>query len=203
LFHKGCFKCVNCNGPLKLGNFAGIKGEYYCKPHFKQLFQLKGNYDEGFGGEQHKAKWNQKPATSTGSSSAPVVTKPPEAKTPPTQPAAQPAAQPAKQDSQAKVRPSLRGLSLEDVEGSHRVFRKYDTDNSGTLDKDEFLKVITDVMNERGKKLSGVVLKCTAEMHFNAADLDKSGTIDELEFMQIYSDMMLEFEKIEQKGTTS
>ena len=23
-----------------------------------QLFQLKGNYDEGFGREQHKTKWN-------------------------------------------------------------------------------------------------------------------------------------------------
>ena len=27
------------------------------KPHFKQLFKLKGNYDEGFGSEQHKYKW--------------------------------------------------------------------------------------------------------------------------------------------------
>eukprot|EP00211_Chloroparvula_japonica_P004555 CAMPEP_0119133618 /NCGR_PEP_ID=MMETSP1310-20130426/13461_1 /TAXON_ID=464262 /ORGANISM="Genus nov. species nov., Strain RCC2339" /LENGTH=620 /DNA_ID=CAMNT_0007124317 /DNA_START=224 /DNA_END=2086 /DNA_ORIENTATION=+ len=34
-----------------------MKGEYFCKPHFKQLFKLKGNYDEGFGGEQHKNKW--------------------------------------------------------------------------------------------------------------------------------------------------
>lgn len=32
-------------------------GVYYCKPHFKQLFALKGNYDEGFGKEQHKKKW--------------------------------------------------------------------------------------------------------------------------------------------------
>lgn len=36
---------------LSTGNFAGLKGKLYCKPHFKQLFQLKGNYDEGFGGE--------------------------------------------------------------------------------------------------------------------------------------------------------
>jgi hypothetical protein len=32
------------------------------QPHFKQLFALKGNYDEGFGKEQHKTKW----APSTG-----------------------------------------------------------------------------------------------------------------------------------------
>lgn len=29
----------------------------YCIPHFKQLFMEKGNYDEGFGLEQHKDKW--------------------------------------------------------------------------------------------------------------------------------------------------
>jgi len=40
-----------------LGNYAALKGVYYCKPHFKQLFALKGNYDEGFGHEQHKKKW--------------------------------------------------------------------------------------------------------------------------------------------------
>jgi hypothetical protein len=27
------------------------------KPHFKQLFMLKGNYNEGFGTAQHKMKW--------------------------------------------------------------------------------------------------------------------------------------------------
>jgi hypothetical protein len=25
------------------------QGVYFCKPHFKQLFALKGNYSEGFG----------------------------------------------------------------------------------------------------------------------------------------------------------
>eukprot|EP01121_Diplochlamys_sp_Union-15-3_P002430 TRINITY_DN1212_c0_g1_i2.p1 TRINITY_DN1212_c0_g1~~TRINITY_DN1212_c0_g1_i2.p1 ORF type:complete len:703 (+),score=204.05 TRINITY_DN1212_c0_g1_i2:100-2208(+) len=56
-FHKSCFKCTECKSTLKLGNYASLKGKYYCKPHFKQLFALKGNYDEGFGGEQHKKKW--------------------------------------------------------------------------------------------------------------------------------------------------
>ena len=27
------------------------------KPHFKQLFALKGNYNEGFGTEKHSAQW--------------------------------------------------------------------------------------------------------------------------------------------------
>jgi len=32
---------------LKLGNYAALEGKFYCKPHFKQLFALKGNYNEG------------------------------------------------------------------------------------------------------------------------------------------------------------
>lgn len=56
-FHKSCFRCASCKNVLSLGNFAALEGQYYCKPHFKQLFQLKGNYDEGFGREQHKKHW--------------------------------------------------------------------------------------------------------------------------------------------------
>lgn len=32
----------------------------YCKPHYKQLFKSKGNYDEGFGQKPHKELWNNK-----------------------------------------------------------------------------------------------------------------------------------------------
>ena len=72
VFHKaGCFKCTHCAKNLSPGNYAGMGGVYYCKPHFKQLFALKGNYDEGFGKEQHKTKW----APSTGGfEAAPVDT---------------------------------------------------------------------------------------------------------------------------------
>uniref|UniRef100_A0A8C9N3E7 LIM domain-containing protein 2 n=1 Tax=Serinus canaria TaxID=9135 RepID=A0A8C9N3E7_SERCA len=35
---------------LGLGSYAALHGEFYCKPHFQQLFKSKGNYDEGFGG---------------------------------------------------------------------------------------------------------------------------------------------------------
>jgi len=50
------------------------------QPHFKQLFALKGNYDEGFGKEQHKTKWapsvasfEAPPADSTAPSKASVA----------------------------------------------------------------------------------------------------------------------------------
>ncbi|PSN56309.1 hypothetical protein C0J52_07512 [Blattella germanica] len=35
-------------------------GKLYCMPHFKQLFISKGNYEEGFGLDQHKRKWNNR-----------------------------------------------------------------------------------------------------------------------------------------------
>jgi hypothetical protein len=56
-YHKLCFKCIECSMTLSMANFAQLNGKLYCKPHFKQLFKLKGNYSEGFGEEQHKDKW--------------------------------------------------------------------------------------------------------------------------------------------------
>jgi hypothetical protein len=87
-FHKACFRCKECNNVLTLTNFAAMEGVYYCKPHFKQLFKEKGNYDEGFGGEQHKMKW----AAGTGPGTAVAASPPADA---PTAPAAAAAARPA------------------------------------------------------------------------------------------------------------
>jgi len=55
-YHKHCFRCAHCNTTLKLGNYASLEGKVYCKPHFTQLFRLKGNYDEGFGREKISQK---------------------------------------------------------------------------------------------------------------------------------------------------
>lgn len=59
-FHKSCFRCEHCKGTLSLGNYASLHGRMYCKPHYKQLFKSKGNYDEGFGQKPHKELWNNK-----------------------------------------------------------------------------------------------------------------------------------------------
>ncbi|XP_054579399.1 xin actin-binding repeat-containing protein 2 isoform X2 [Eptesicus fuscus] len=64
-FHKSCFRCHHCNSKLSLGNYASLHGQIYCKPHFKQLFKSKGNYDEGFGHKQHKDRWNCKNQSSS------------------------------------------------------------------------------------------------------------------------------------------
>eukprot|EP01095_Lingulamoeba_sp_RSL-Kostka_P007476 TRINITY_DN238_c0_g1_i1.p1 TRINITY_DN238_c0_g1~~TRINITY_DN238_c0_g1_i1.p1 ORF type:complete len:275 (-),score=97.93 TRINITY_DN238_c0_g1_i1:108-932(-) len=65
VFHKTCMKCVHCNKTLNLGNYASLEGKYYCKPHFKQLFALKGNYSEGFGEKLPTEKWDQKSPSSS------------------------------------------------------------------------------------------------------------------------------------------
>jgi len=57
VFHKGCFRCHHCNRTITPGNFAALSGNFYCKPHFKQLFKSKGNYSDAFGQEDPKLKW--------------------------------------------------------------------------------------------------------------------------------------------------
>ncbi|XP_054979420.1 xin actin-binding repeat-containing protein 2 isoform X2 [Sorex araneus] len=64
-FHKSCFRCRHCSSKLSLGNYASLHGQIYCKPHFKQLFKSKGNYDEGFGHRQHKDLWTCKNQSSS------------------------------------------------------------------------------------------------------------------------------------------
>jgi len=57
IYHKKCFQCEVCKKPLSAGKFAALSGKNYCKPHFKQLFALKGNYSEAFGEEKPQAQW--------------------------------------------------------------------------------------------------------------------------------------------------
>ncbi|XP_069490222.1 LIM domain-containing protein 2 [Ambystoma mexicanum] len=65
IFHNSCFCCKHCNTKLSLGSYAALHGEFYCKPHFQQLFKSKGNYDEGFGRKQHKELWMHKEVESS------------------------------------------------------------------------------------------------------------------------------------------
>ncbi|XP_075229512.1 uncharacterized protein LOC142329075 isoform X17 [Lycorma delicatula] len=57
VFHKACFRCTQCGCILRMETYTLNNGQLYCLPHFKQLFIVKGNYDEGFGIDQHKRKW--------------------------------------------------------------------------------------------------------------------------------------------------
>eukprot|EP01089_Gocevia_fonbrunei_P019783 TRINITY_DN7111_c0_g1_i1.p1 TRINITY_DN7111_c0_g1~~TRINITY_DN7111_c0_g1_i1.p1 ORF type:complete len:214 (+),score=46.12 TRINITY_DN7111_c0_g1_i1:126-767(+) len=186
VFHKTCFKCAHCQKVLSLGNFAGLKKEYYCKPHFKQLFKLKGNYDEGFGGEQHKAKWQ--------AGGAPASTASPASNVTPT-PAAKPISTPVQATKPVTAKPSLSGLTMEDVEASQKLFKQFDLDGNGTLCKDEFHQLIAKIFEVSGKKVSQLVVRATADMKFASVDVDNSGDLDQLEFLVVYSEMLLQLEK--------
>ncbi|XP_012222841.1 uro-adherence factor A isoform X3 [Linepithema humile] len=67
IFHKQCFRCLQCNCILRMDSFTLNNGKLYCIPHFKQLFITRGNYDEGFGVDPHKNKW----ATNSNNSTSP------------------------------------------------------------------------------------------------------------------------------------
>ncbi|CAI6366543.1 unnamed protein product [Macrosiphum euphorbiae] len=56
-FHRSCFRCTQCQCVLRMDTFTWNNKRLYCLPHFKRLFISKGNYNEGFGVDQHKKKW--------------------------------------------------------------------------------------------------------------------------------------------------
>ncbi|XP_063977898.1 xin actin-binding repeat-containing protein 2-like isoform X13 [Diachasmimorpha longicaudata] len=70
IFHKHCFRCLQCNCVLRMDTFTLNNGKLYCIPHFKQLFIARGNYDEGFGVDPHKNKWS---TTTNSSTTAPAT----------------------------------------------------------------------------------------------------------------------------------
>uniref|UniRef100_A0A673B462 LIM zinc-binding domain-containing protein n=1 Tax=Sphaeramia orbicularis TaxID=375764 RepID=A0A673B462_9TELE len=61
ILHKNCFCCKHCTKKLSIHNYASLYGEFYCTSHYQQLFKRKGNYDEGFGHQQHKDRLNLDP----------------------------------------------------------------------------------------------------------------------------------------------
>ena len=48
IYHKRCFKCRECGTTLSARTYAKGNGNVYCKAHYTQLFQRKGNYHGGF-----------------------------------------------------------------------------------------------------------------------------------------------------------
>ncbi|XP_011505053.1 PREDICTED: protein-methionine sulfoxide oxidase MICAL3 isoform X3 [Ceratosolen solmsi marchali] len=73
IFHKQCFRCLQCNCILRMDTFTLNNGKLYCIPHFKQLFITRGNYDEGFGVDPHKNKWSSSNAGPPMSAAAPIA----------------------------------------------------------------------------------------------------------------------------------
>ena len=42
IFHKTCFKCTKCRRTLDVRTYSVNEGKFYCKPHFMELFRLRG-----------------------------------------------------------------------------------------------------------------------------------------------------------------
>ncbi|KAL8593451.1 hypothetical protein ACOMHN_053501 [Nucella lapillus] len=61
-YHKSCFRCSHCHCVLTPKTFAINNTVMFCTNHYKQLFAMKGNYDEGFGNDQHKKRWKSEPS---------------------------------------------------------------------------------------------------------------------------------------------
>lgn len=51
--------------------FAVNNHVIFCTNHYKQLFATKGNYDEGFGRDQHKKRWKSESNLSEGHPKSP------------------------------------------------------------------------------------------------------------------------------------
>jgi len=201
VFHKGCFRCAHCKNTIRLGNYAALDGKYYCKPHFKQLFALKGNYNEGFGTAKHSTKWLNKDSATQTSTPALVEEKISLEKVSLEKVSLEkvslekvslekPIVGKEKEDTEEEEPepvPNYFGLTPEEIKDAEEQFKKYDLDQSGTIDREEMYKLLVDV--SKGKQ-SGEVLRKIADMHFKAADKDASGQIDEIEFLQVYSKLL-------------
>lgn len=45
VYHKTCFKCLNCSRTVTLGKVAMFQGDLYCKNCYLRMFAEKGNYN--------------------------------------------------------------------------------------------------------------------------------------------------------------
>jgi len=186
VFHRNCFRCDHCKGLLKLGSYAALDGKYFCKPHFKQLFALKGNYNEGFGSDKHSKLWIQNAPTKDVIEAArheiatPVVSAAHVSDEAATQHAHDEAS-----DVKASVKnvAQLLGATTEEIVSAELLFKTYDADGSGDIDKAELIKLLKDLFADHAP----TDLDAMQEQYFTEADTDKNGKIDDVEWLVIYS----------------
>eukprot|EP01080_Neovahlkampfia_damariscottae_P003783 gene3783-6944_t len=55
ILHPKCFKCTHCGSLLNISKpFANLDGNYYCIPHYTQLFSVNADYIKGFSESKKK-----------------------------------------------------------------------------------------------------------------------------------------------------
>ena len=71
-----------------------------------------------------------------------------------------------------------------DNEKVKNLFEKYDLNKNGVLDKDEFIKIMIDILRELGEDLPEKKHIEVAEEGFTKFDLNKNGKIEFNEFFE-------------------
>lgn len=74
--------------------------------------------------------------------------------------------------------PSIKGMSAEEQERLRSLFHAYDVDNSGQIERNEFLTICAELQ----------VSTAEAERIFNRLDVDQDGTVTLLEFISGFHD---------------
>ena len=74
-------------------------------------------------------------------------------------------------------------LTPEELKEAEDAFSKYDTDNSGTIDRDELKNILKDTI---GKRMGEAMLNRMLEAQMQLYDKDNSGAIDRDEFLRLY-----------------
>ena len=69
-----------------------------------------------------------------------------------------------------------------DADRVKRLFEKYDLNKNGVLDKEEFVKIMVDILRELGEDLPEKKHLEVAEEGFSKFDLNKNGKIEFNEF---------------------
>ena len=69
-----------------------------------------------------------------------------------------------------------------DNEKVKKLFEKYDLNKNGVMEKDEFIKVMVDILTELGEDLPEKKHREVAEEGLQRFDLDSNGKIDYNEF---------------------
>ncbi|KAG9508485.1 LIM domain and actin-binding protein 1, partial [Fragariocoptes setiger] len=71
IYHKQCFRCLQCNIQLRIDNFASHEGRVYCKAHHRQLFQPKPTFDA----DDNDEMANKLPAAAAAAAAAKIITR--------------------------------------------------------------------------------------------------------------------------------
>ena len=73
--------------------------------------------------------------------------------------------------------------------GLIRAFEMFDKDRGGTIDRNEFLQVMTRPVKKSGKDMAPILTKDQAEMIFDEMDQDGGGTVCLEEFVAAWADV--------------